>query len=259
MDKKLHHNIFKPSDCLGREELLAYLGGKISPVGRHRVENHLLDCPLCSDAVEGFHETGPQSIHSLAGFDSFRKMLPAEEGARVRPLIPARVFSGVAALAAALIIGGVMYFNWFLPADNDTLYNRFYSTYQNDIPLNLRSAEDVQPLHPALKNALENYSTGNFAASLPLFEDALKAEPGNDAAHFFAGMACLESGQLEKAADYFENARQSSGSYASKATWYMALCHLKLNNGEKAKSLLKELAESGGFNGPESKKLLENL
>jgi tetratricopeptide (TPR) repeat protein len=212
MDGNIHQTIFQVSNCLGREELRAYLEDPISAEDRRRVENHLLDCPLCSDALEGLETMGLESLHSLQDFDSFRKNLPVESEAIIRTLTPVKVLSRVAAIAAVLVIGAVAYFNLFQPSGNDALYGQFYSTYQNDIPLNLRSVEGNQLLNPSFEKALENYSAGNFKASLSLFDEFLKTEPDNEAANFYAGMACLETGQWEKANAFFENARKNTGS-----------------------------------------------
>lgn len=259
MDENIHHTIFQTSTCLGTEELRAYLEDQISAENRRRVENHLLDCPLCSDALEGLETMGLKSLHSLPDFDSFRKNLPAGETAKIRQLTPVKVLSRIAAVAAVLVIGAVAFFNLFQPTDNDALYGQFYSTYQNDIPLRLRSVEGEQLLHPSFEKALENYSSGNFQASLPLFDEFLKAEPDNEAANFYAGMASLESGQWEKATVFFENARKNSGSYSSKATWYLGLSYLKLGKNDEAKAVLNELLEKGGFKTQEAKKLLQKL
>ena len=48
--------VFQPMKCLSQDEIRLYLIGELDESSRYRVENHLLDCPLCSDAVEGFAE-----------------------------------------------------------------------------------------------------------------------------------------------------------------------------------------------------------
>ena len=72
MDKNLLPNIFMPSQCLAGEEVKAYLDGSISEEGRRRVENHLLDCPLCSDAVEGFELVDTAEVGMVEDFSSFK-------------------------------------------------------------------------------------------------------------------------------------------------------------------------------------------
>ena len=46
--------LFSSSKCLGQDEIQKYLKEQLTNQERFRVENHLLDCPLCTDAVEGF-------------------------------------------------------------------------------------------------------------------------------------------------------------------------------------------------------------
>ena len=45
--------IFDVRPCLSREEITEYLTGSLTETKRFEIENHLLDCPLCSDAVDG--------------------------------------------------------------------------------------------------------------------------------------------------------------------------------------------------------------
>jgi len=49
-------DLFTPSGCLSRDALLAYVSGKCTADDTRRIEQHLADCPLCSDAVEGIME-----------------------------------------------------------------------------------------------------------------------------------------------------------------------------------------------------------
>lgn len=46
--------IFQIHQCLSEENIKGYLTNRLSEEERFRVENHLLDCPLCSDAVDGY-------------------------------------------------------------------------------------------------------------------------------------------------------------------------------------------------------------
>ncbi|TAL62481.1 MAG: tetratricopeptide repeat protein [Bacteroidetes bacterium] len=46
-------NIFEHTDCLSEDILTKYISDKLSPAQKHEVEKHLLDCEMCSDAMEG--------------------------------------------------------------------------------------------------------------------------------------------------------------------------------------------------------------
>lgn len=47
-------NIFKGSNCLNTFQLSGYTNNTLSAEQKHVVELHLIDCDLCSDAVDGF-------------------------------------------------------------------------------------------------------------------------------------------------------------------------------------------------------------
>jgi len=48
------HIIFNNSDCVEKETLIEYKRDKLSSEQKHFVEQHLVDCELCSDALDGY-------------------------------------------------------------------------------------------------------------------------------------------------------------------------------------------------------------
>ncbi|MBI4946352.1 MAG: tetratricopeptide repeat protein [Bacteroidetes bacterium] len=64
-------NIFAHTDCISEEMLMKYISGTLSPAEKHEVEKHLIDCPMCSDAVEGLQiMTSPQPSPKERGLTS---------------------------------------------------------------------------------------------------------------------------------------------------------------------------------------------
>lgn len=53
-DQRQKEKIFAASDCLSEEVIMNYLHDRLSGRERHAVEKHLLDCPLCEEAIEGY-------------------------------------------------------------------------------------------------------------------------------------------------------------------------------------------------------------
>lgn len=51
---KKANTIFEHTKCLSEDTLMGYISNKLSPAKKHEVEKHLIDCELCSDAVEGW-------------------------------------------------------------------------------------------------------------------------------------------------------------------------------------------------------------
>ena len=259
MDKNLLHHIYQPSPCLGKDEVRAYQEGKLAGGNLRRVENHLLDCPLCSDAVEGLKLYLPSPGLDLKHFSVFKKNLEASRGGVIRKIDPYRVMKRAVSIAALFAVGLFAYLSFFQSPDGEKLYQQFYTAYENDIPLNLRSTDSAQLLSPVFEKALNSYSLGQFAASIPQFEETLEGDPGNITARYFAGLACLENNQPEKAAGYFENVAGTSGTYAQKASWYLVLARLKMGEMDKARALLDEYVKRGGFKAREATELLDKL
>ncbi len=52
------HELFNDSGCLSQEALDKYIRQLLSDEDRHRVKEHLVSCPLCSDAIEGLSVLG---------------------------------------------------------------------------------------------------------------------------------------------------------------------------------------------------------
>lgn len=46
-------DIFTETTCPSQDQLMAYVQDKLSAEERHRIEKHMADCEMCSEAVEG--------------------------------------------------------------------------------------------------------------------------------------------------------------------------------------------------------------
>ncbi len=231
-----------------------------SPAGEcRRVETHLTDCPLCSDALEGFQENPVAKLVPVS-FTDFKKQagLPTQE-AKIRQLTPRSVAVRLAAAAAILLFGWLGWKNWVQTPSSEQLYASFYQPYENDISLNQRDTQSGTELNTYFRQALVRYADHRFAESLPFFDNALQAEPGNDAAHFFAGMAHMELGQCDQALPHFEVVKNSPSLYARKAGWYAILAKIKVGEEESARADLEKFVESGGYNAAQANELMRNF
>lgn len=255
MGRILLNDIFKTTECLSSTDIQNYLQGQANPANKRRVEEHLLDCPLCSDAVEGF-ESVTTNIALPEDFATFRKKLPGAGEGQVRRLRPGTVLLRVAAVAAILVAS---YFTLIQSATPNHLFGQYFTSYRLDIPIDRRSSDAVPSLNAPLQTALKLYADSQYAACIQPFEKAIIVEPENEAAHFFAGLACLETGQFEKASGFLRSIEDGAGNYAAKATWYLALARLRSGDLTTAKELLKEIKAGHGFKQQEAAALLDDL
>ncbi len=262
MDGNLQRLTFKPTTCVSQEELRQYLFGDMDRQGLRRVEDHLLDCPLCSDAVDGFEAVGEHAADDLEDFESFRKKLPITPTGKVRQLQPSvnarKAITSAVAIAALLVVGAVGYFSFFQSPTGPELFAKYYDNYENDIPVNLRRP-GLSDVDPNFAQALNAYAEHNYSQANMLFERALQAQPDNEAARFFAGLSLLESNQTEKASSYLSTVSKGTGVYSKKAAWYLIMCDLKIGDKDSAKARLDKFIEAGEIMVLEAKDLRKKL
>ena len=255
MGRILLKDIYKTTRCLSSAEIQDYLNGKANTSDKRRVEAHMLYCPLSYQAMRGF-ESASANLAQPEDFSSFKKKLAGAGERQVYRLHPATVLLRVAAVAAIILAS---YFTFFQPSSPDQLFSQYYTSYRLDIPIDRRSSDVVPSLNASLQTAFKLYADSQYAASIPPFKEAIIAEPGNEAAHFFAGLSCLETEQFAQAANYLIPVEEGEGIYAGKATWYLALAKMQLGDLPTAKVLLQKIKAGHGFKQAESAALLDDL
>jgi len=89
-----------------------YIDKKLSAQEEHQVEKHLLDCELCSDALEGLTIAHKRTIVHSIKTEVDKKLLATEKTTRVVQFNYRSVWAIAAGLL--LLIGGVFFFNQFM-------------------------------------------------------------------------------------------------------------------------------------------------
>lgn len=102
-----YQNILDHQDCIPEEKLLSYIEGSLSQQEANRVEQHLLECELCSDALEGLRMLHPDKVRAITAElnNKIDQRLDSSKGAKV---LPFGSFYRIAAIfvLAALVGGG---------------------------------------------------------------------------------------------------------------------------------------------------------
>ncbi len=110
MSENLKHTIYSPGDCLSEKRLFDYIDNKLSPKERHIVEKHLLDCELCSDALEGLELVKDRNRIVLIKEAINKKILSSTKKEALVVSFNYKMAFSVAA-AIALLVVGVFFFN----------------------------------------------------------------------------------------------------------------------------------------------------
>ena len=107
MADKQHNEIFSDTQCLSLDIMERYAGDQLSATERQAAEKHLVDCPICSDAMEGL---------AIAGFSSdigdrvthLNERIAASTGKSSGGIWKKEYYSYAAGLAGVLLLSGVL-------------------------------------------------------------------------------------------------------------------------------------------------------
>lgn len=256
MGNPVLHELFGASGCLSQEEIQQYLIAGLDPDQCHRIENHLLDCPLCSDAVEGYQVIAPaQSFPE--DYTSWRKKLPGSgEMGQVRRLPVGKWWWGVAAAAAIILVA---YLGFFRTSSAEALFQKYYVAYPLDIPVSLRNTTIASSLDALLLEALQEYDSGHYMSSIKAFDSVLSADPDNGIALFFSAMASLQTGEVDRAKTQLLTLLKINSNYSDKARWYLALVQIKSHREDEAVELLQQIVRDKSFKHQRAGELLKQM
>lgn len=232
--------IFQEQECLSEATIQGYLSNRLSRDERHRVENHMLDCPLCSDAVEGF------------------SMQKEDFGESRERRINWRYFAVAAAIFVLLAAVVWLYSG---PSNPGSLFAEYYELYNSDLDIQFRQSEDsALPADTPLSRGLRAYAEEDFSAAIPQLEAFIGENPGNAIARFYLGMAQMEESRWEEAEKNLTLVSDARLDYWEEASWYLSLLYVKNERLDEAKHALVTLVSPGsGRYYEKARKLLSEL
>ncbi|MCW3072097.1 MAG: hypothetical protein JWO44_1987 [Bacteroidetes bacterium] len=109
MNNDLTYNLHNPGDCIPEQTMFDYIDGKLSAKEQHLVEKHMIDCELCSDALEGLRLVKNRGRIAEINKAVRERIAVPEKKTRV---IDFRIVMSVAA-GLLLLTGGVFFFRQF--------------------------------------------------------------------------------------------------------------------------------------------------
>lgn len=97
-----------------------------------------------------------------------------------------------------------------------------------------------------IEAAMNNFNAGNYKKSAEQFNEIIKQQPNNADALYFGGISEYIVGNTKKSEKNFDQLLKEGTKFVEGSKWYKANILLKKGKTEEAKSLLNELANSGG-------------
>ena len=142
--------IFSDTPCLPEEVLMRYARGELSVSEQHEAEKHLVDCELCSDALEGFLLLkNTQSITTIRETISLKYSTPEKNNSR-------KFWLAAASIALLLSLGIT---TWYFTSNKEPGKEiaLLETLPEQQIPPELKNADpqpEASPIPPA-ENKLE--------------------------------------------------------------------------------------------------------
>ncbi len=227
----MEEKIVISDQCLSRDEILRYKLGKISSDELRRIEVHIIDCPLCSMAIDEVEETNEKEMR--IDFEKVKINIDS----KVKKNLHWRAI--ISSVAAILIIGFVALFNLGSQPINEKLFSEFYEIYP-DITLHKRNSNSVNKFNYAMdKYNLEKYNDAIVELnSIPI-------EERNDTVNFYTGITYLALNDFKNSITVLKKlANKTNSSFYYDTQWYIALANIYLENYDEAKKKLLIISAS---------------
>ena len=250
--------IWDTETCLILDEIKKYLTEQLDEQHVFRVENHLLDCPLCTDAVEGYANhynfDTDQQLNSLppnAPKPSIGTSPPAQNS-------NLSLFNRIAAAILFVLVAGAVWLYWN-NQQPERLYQAYHEPYGDEALLATRSGNNSAE-STAFQEILRLQKAGNYQSGIIQLQQYLAESPQHPLASMLLGVAYLENNQLSEAQQTLTTVRINHELYYEEASWYLALAYLKELKQAEAKPILEELSnQAAGQYRDQAKALLEEL
>lgn len=242
--------IFHHSDCLTLEQLAAYAEDRVAADERFVIEKHLVDCELCSDALEGFTLLEEKSA-VRDRIKSMNEMIRETVSSTVTHKYNWKLYYSLAA-SIVIAFAAVLYFRHHTPS-YDSLFTEYFKPYPNAVPL-LRGEESGG----TLESAMAEYESANYGEALTILKTIATRESKNDTAYFYAGISSLCLNDPQAAVSFLQSVPDRGG-FAEQKAWYLGLAYLKQNDVDTAKYYFDRLSSKEGRFSQRSIELLNRL
>lgn len=234
MNFKMKEKVFMNSKCLTEKQIIHFKESNLSAEELRTVEKHLIDCSLCSDAIEGAENVSSKAI--MNDFTFVKKQIEYKESKRAPKYF---VYSAVAAI---LLIAVTALFNISRPSNNEQIFNKYFEVYP-DVTMHKRGTGE----NSKLTDAMNFYNLKQYKKALSIFSKVDQTS-NNETAAFYTGVSLIVLGQMNEAVKYFlKISINKKNNFYYEANWYAALGLINMNKTDEAKTYLSKLNNSSDY------------
>ncbi len=228
--------------CISVKIIELYYANKLSEEETRLFEEHITDCPFCSDAFDAY------DVNKQSEIKKKLSEINSEISHKKRAASNWKL-AFYSSAAAILIFALSFLFQNGYQTSGDKLFEKYFTPYP-DVTLHIRGEQD----NSKLKNAMRQYDAGNYAKASRMFDEILSEEEC-ETARFYNGVANLEIGNNQRAIDLLKPVADNENSeFYAEANWYLALTYLRIDETGKAMERFKRL-----LNNPDYKKKARKL
>ncbi|SDF09005.1 zf-HC2 domain-containing protein [Chitinophaga filiformis] len=257
--------IFSRVHCFNKDQLPRYVEGRLTHVEKHLLEQHLVNCELCSDAVEilqkpkfkmQYQSMGSRVQHYIRNSTHIAPVYEAERYQRKAQIKESFLTYFWGAIAAALVVG--FFYTIQQQAGNENLQNSFTKAGEVTVP-----ASGLEPDHKTSFGTghPDSVTAAGTAAALFTKDDGVKdtskvaADPNEivdetsdpDKSRYKAAIDYYLQGNLDEAMIRFTQLTADTVSrYRELAHYQLAMCFKYKRQKAKARHVLKELVNING-------------
>jgi tetratricopeptide (TPR) repeat protein len=236
--------ILQDTACLREDEIKRYLAEKSPQEEIRRVENHLLDCPFCTDALEGLEgyysfETDKDLEQLHAALSDQAPVSKSEGETKIVAMQSRNRLFTLNRIAATILLLVLPAAAWFYINNNSPTRVPEFGT--NEV---VRSGGEVADENAAARfKVISLYEAEQYEAALAAAQAMLAVNLEDVKTTYYAGLSAYKAGEYNLAADYFMTVRLNSDSYYEEATWMEAQSHVGAKDTLNAILLLDGIAE----------------
>ena len=233
----------KDSGHLTFKEIQLYLSGKMNSEKRFKVENHLLSCSLCENAVEGF-KNSKNIGEDLQALEKLRNKIIPNTKKKTAIMWPLKV---AASLIFVLIPLAVLYL--YHPEDIPEKYAAHLSE-------EFAAGSRWITKKTTFQKALDAGENEDYIICISYLKDTLQGNPSSSGLNYYMGLAHYGNQDFKKAIQYLNTVEENS-SYYEDAYWYSILSLIKRDEISEAINMLNQytIKEPNGFYVDEAEKL----
>lgn len=167
-----------------------------------------------------------------------------------------------------MIVVGMLMLGWvgymgFKDGSADTskkeapaLYAQYFEVLSDPGSAATRSSDIESAKQDDFVRGMQSYEEGNYQEASTLLQESDNVE-----ANVFAAISEMKLDQCDSALKLLTRAKSkdAEASYHDIIQWYTALCHLKVGNTSKAKSIFTELAGTEHYKSKEAAEILKHI